>query len=60
MGNVFQVTGALNALAAVYYEEEPKPDMHQAMFDRFNDVGLAVGKLFRYTMAFDPKAERDH
>lgn len=28
MGHVFQVTGALNALAAIYYEEEPKEDQH--------------------------------
>lgn len=26
MAHIFQVTGALNALAAIYYEEEPKDD----------------------------------
>jgi hypothetical protein len=58
MANVFQVTGALNAMAAIYYEEEPSPDQHQAWFDNYNEIGLAIGKLFRYTLAFDPKNEK--
>jgi hypothetical protein len=60
MANVFQVTGALNALAAIYYEPQPEPDQHEAFFDMYNEIGLAVGKLARYTLAFDPKAERDY
>lgn len=55
MGKVFQVTGALNALAALYYEEQPDIDQHLAWFDQYNEVGLNVGKLFRYTLAFDPR-----
>ena len=52
---VFQVTGALNALAAIYYDEEPTEDMHNDWFDFYNEVGLNVGKMFRWTLAFDPK-----
>ena len=59
MAHVFQVTGALNALAAIYYEEEPTHDQHQAWFDMYNDVGNAIGKLFRYTFKFDPKELHD-
>ena len=58
MSKVFQVTGALNALAAIYYEESPMPDQHQAWFDMYTEVGKNIGKLARYTMDFDPKAER--
>ena len=54
MGNVFQVTGALNALAAVYYGEQPTDDQHTAWFDMYADVGLNAGKLARYTLMFDP------
>mmetsp|Transcript_14227 Transcript_14227/g.24201 ORF Transcript_14227/g.24201 Transcript_14227/m.24201 type:complete len:260 (-) Transcript_14227:102-881(-) len=56
MGAVFQVTGALNALAAIYYEEEPQKDLHMAWFDRFSDIGKNIGKLARYTLKFDPDA----
>lgn len=55
MSHVFQVTGALNALAAIYYEEEPKEDQHAAWFDMYVEVGMAIGKLMRYTLLFDPK-----
>jgi len=55
MANVFQVTGALNALAAIYYEPEPTADQHQAKFDMYTEVGLSIGKFCRYTLAFDPK-----
>jgi hypothetical protein len=55
MAHVFQVTGALNALAAIYYEEEPKADQHQGWFDMYVEVGMATGKLYRYTMLFDPR-----
>ena len=59
MNAIFQVTGALNMLAAIYYEELPYEDAHMAWFDRSNEVGLNVGKLMRYTMGFDPKVVRD-
>ena len=52
---VFQVTGALNALAAIYYDEEPGEDDHSDWFDFYNEVGLNVGKMFRWTLAFDPE-----
>ena len=52
---MFQVTGALNALAAIYYEEEPSVDDHNDWFDFYNEVGLNIGKMFRWTLAFDPK-----
>ena len=60
MGMVFQVTGALNALAAIYYEEEPNKDQHMAWFDRYSEIGRNIGKLARYTLAFDPKAIKDY
>jgi hypothetical protein len=43
----------------VYYEAEPPIDAHLAWFDRNSDVGKSVGKLMRYTMAFDPKKVYD-
>ena len=55
LAHVFQVTGALNGVAAVYYEEAPHTDEHMAMFDMYNEVGMSVGKVLRYTLAFDPK-----
>ena len=55
MGSVFQVTGALNAMAAIYYEEEPLEDQHQAWFDMYVEVGMSIGKICRYTLKFDPK-----
>ena len=59
MGNVFQVTGALNSLAAVVYDPEPDSDAHSLWFDRFSQIGLSVGKMVRYTLMFDPSAPRD-
>lgn len=55
LSKVFQVTGALNSLAAIYYDEEPFEDEHALWFDFYNEVGLNIGKMFRYTLAFDPK-----
>ena len=52
------MTGALNALAAIYYEPGPSDNQHSAFFDMYNEVGLNMGKLFRYTMAWDPKEEK--
>ena len=59
MNAIFQVTGALNMLAAIYYEEFPPDDAHLAWFDRHSEIGFNVGKLMRYTMNFDPKTVRD-
>ena len=36
LGKVFQVTGALNALAAIYYDPAPSPDQHTAWFDMYS------------------------
>lgn len=55
MGKVFQVTGALNALAAAFYDNQPGEDQHVAWFDLFGEVGLNVGKVARYTLDFKPK-----
>ena len=59
MGKIFQVTGALNGLAAIYYEPQPDKDQHMAHFDLSNEVGLNIGKLMRYTLGFDPKEVHD-
>lgn len=59
MKAVFQVVGALNGMAAIYYEEEPTEDQHIGWFDRYNAIGLNIGKLMRYTLGFDPKAVRE-
>merc|ERR1719453_488013 len=55
LGKVFQVTGALNSLAAIYYDEAPGDDEHALWFDFYNEVGLNIGKVMRWTLAFDPK-----
>ena len=55
MTKVFQVTGALNALAAIYYDDRPTDDQHEGWFDMYSEIGMAIGKLWRYTLAFDPK-----
>jgi len=57
MQKVFQVTGALNALAAIYYDAEPGADQHEAWYDMYSEVGLNVGKLARYCFDFDPKED---
>ena len=59
MSNVFMVVGALNQLAAIYYDPMPPDDAHMALFDVYSDIGKAIGKLARYTMAFDPKEVYD-
>ena len=55
MGKVFQVTGSLNAIAAVYYDDQPGPDQHSGYFDMYTEVGINIGKLWRYCFAFDAK-----
>lgn len=40
MSHIFQVTGALNGLAAIYYEQHPTDDQHQGHFDMHNEIGL--------------------
>lgn len=47
------MTGALNALAAIYYEEQPYEDEHALWRDFYNEVGLSIGKIFRWTLDFD-------
>ena len=59
MSKVFQVTGALNALAAIYYDDRPTDDQHEGWFDMYSGIGMAVGKLWRYTLAFNPKDDHD-
>lgn len=59
LAKVFQVTGALNSLAAIYYDEQPYEDEHSLWFDFYNEVGLNIGKVARYTLAFDPKEIKD-
>ena len=54
MGKVFQVTGALNALAALFYDNQPGKDEHSLQFDMYSQVGMNAGKIARYTLAFDP------
>ena len=60
MSKVFQVTGSMNALAAIYYEDPPEEWQHLAWFDMYNEVGLSIGKISRYTMGYDPKADDIH
>lgn len=45
----------MNSLAAIYYDEAPYDDEHGLWFDFYNEVGLNIGKMFRWTLAFDPK-----
>ena len=52
---MFQVTGALNALAAIYYDPAPSPDQHSAWFDMCSQIGMNVGRIAWYTLAFDVK-----
>ena len=54
MGKVFQVTGSLNALAALFYDPEPNNDDHKAFFDLYSSIGAEIGKITRWTLAFDP------
>lgn len=60
MAKVFQVTGSLNALAAIYYDDQPESEQHTGWFDMYSEVGLNIGKLFRYTLNFDPKEVHDN
>ena len=53
MGKVFQVTGSMNTLAAIFYDPEPDKDDHQAFFDLYNNIGIEFGKIMKWTLAFD-------
>ena len=55
MNKVFQVTAAINALGAVYYDEAPSEESHVLWFDFYSQVGQNIGKLGRYMLDFDPK-----
>merc|ERR1711907_168672 len=55
LSKVFQVTGALNSLAAIYYDEAPEEDEHSLWFEFYSEVGLNMGKIMRWTLAFDPR-----
>ena len=48
------MTGSLNALAAIYYKTPPGNNEHMRFFDMYVEVGLNVGKVLRYTLAFKP------
>lgn len=55
---IFQVTGVVNSILAVYYMDvEGIPDqyLHDVYFDAWSDVGTTLGKLLRYSFRFDPK-----
>ena len=57
---VFQVTGVINSLLAVYYLDVsaiPEEYWHDAYFDAWSDAGVAIGKLLRFSFDFDPKSE---
>lgn len=55
MNNVFQVTGSLNGLGGLYYDQQPDPNDHTAIFMFYDAIGVQVGKLFRYCLGFDPE-----
>ena len=55
MNKVFQVTAAINALGAIYYDEAPSEEQHTLWFDFYSQVGQNIGKLGRYMLDFDPK-----
>ena len=59
MENVFQVTGSLNGLGGLYYDQQPDPGDHQAVFEFYDALGVHVGKLIRYMLDFD-KARVDY
>lgn len=50
----------MNALAALYYEDPPEEGQHLAWFDMYNEIGVSVGKISRYTMGYDPKTMDIH
>lgn len=53
---MLQVTGVLNSIAAVMYgDDQPEEDEHIQQFEVYSQIGSNVGKLMRYTFAFDPK-----
>ena len=56
LSKVLQVTGVLNSIAAVMYgDDQPDESDHVQMFEVYSQIGANVGKLIRYTFAFDPK-----
>ena len=47
---MFQITGILNALAAVYYQKEKIDSSEQEVqmfFNMYQEVGVNIGKFFR-------------
>ena len=55
MAAMFQITGILNAIAAVYYQKEQMSSDEaevQMFFDMYQEVGLNIGKFFRLSTSF--------
>jgi len=61
---IFQITGILNSIGAVYYNidhageessEIYKDNPHMAYFDMVQELGLNLGKLIRFQIDFDPE-----
>ena len=54
--HVFQITGALNAVASIIYghytHDDPYEDLHDFTFDLYEDVGLNIGRVVRVSIMY--------
>lgn len=54
-GAMFQITGILNAIGAVYYKksmDETLTDTKGLYFDMYSEVGQNLGKFLRFSVAY--------
>ena len=54
--HIFQITGALNAVASIIYghytHDDPNEDLHDFTFDMYMDVGINMGRLIRISIEY--------
>ena len=53
--HVFQITGALNAVASIiygHYTLDENEDLHDFYFDMYDDVGVNIGRMVRVSIEY--------
>ena len=54
-----KITRALKDMYALMIGAKPTDDQHLWWFDLYSEVGMALGKIFRYILEIDPKKYYD-
>ena len=56
---VFQLTGAVNSMVQVAYEQKPNETNYEAVFEYCDNIAQQVGKIARYIFDFDKQSIAD-